>query len=154
MRQGGAGIALVGFGGRWAQAFQFGRHFAEMAVAMMLGMAALDGVFRAALVFLGLPVAAVRGPEISLLVMATTMTLPMVPLMRLRGHGWASIIEMSAAMVVPVIGAIPLFRHDSITGLSILPSGAICGYTCLVMIVAMLAVMVVRREEYAHVHGM
>jgi hypothetical protein len=79
-------------------AFNFARHYVEMVVAMLLGMA-----------LLGLPLATLlHAPELELLNMAVTMTVPMVAWMRYRGHGWRPVMEMSAAMFVPTFVAIGL----------------------------------------------
>jgi len=78
--------------------FNFARHYVEMVVAMLLGM-----------LVLGLPLATLlHAPELELLNMAVTMTVPMVAWMRHRGHGWQPAWEMSAAMFVPTFAAIGL----------------------------------------------
>ena len=38
------------------------------------------------------------------------MTVPMIPWMRWRGHGWRSCLEMAAAMLVPAISVIALLE--------------------------------------------
>ena len=76
----------------------FARHYVEMVVAMLLGM-----------LVLGLPIdTLLHAPELELLNMAVTMTVPMVAWMRYRGHGWQPAWEMSAAMFVPTFVAIGL----------------------------------------------
>ena len=72
---------------------RFLRHYAEMVVAMFLGMAVL-----------GMPVdwtmdrlGADSDPWM-FVGMATTMTVPMVGWMLYRGHGWRANTEMSASM--------------------------------------------------------
>ena len=82
----------------------FVRHYVEMVVAMLLGM-----------LLLGLPLATLlHAPELELLNMAVTMTLPMVAWMRHRGHGWQPVWEMSAAMFVPTFVALGLLWAGSV----------------------------------------
>jgi len=82
----------------------FIRHYLEMVVAMLLGM-----------LVLGLPLATLlHAPELELLNMAITMTLPMVAWMRYRGHGWQPVWEMSAAMFVPTFVALGLLWAGSV----------------------------------------
>ena len=85
----------------------FARHYAEMVVAMLLGM-----------LVLGLPLAMLlpEGPEIELITMASTMTVPMVAWMRHRGHGWQPAWEMSAAMFVPTFAALGLLWGGLVEG--------------------------------------
>ncbi len=75
--------------------------------------------------------------------MSVSMTAPMVVWMRHRGHAWARAAEMATAMLVPAIALVAL-----------LPSGAIDGEALVQMqhgaiIPSMLAVMLVRRRDYA-----
>ena len=81
-----------------AAVLNFARHYVEMVVAMLLGM-----------LVIGLPLdMLLHAPELELLNMAVTMTVPMVAWMRYRGHGWQPAGEMSAAMFVPTFVAIGL----------------------------------------------
>ena len=75
------------------------RHYAEMVVAMFIGMLVL-GALRE---LLGLTVAFEASPGASYLLMATDMALGMAAWMLVRGHTWASTLEMCAAMYVPVV---------------------------------------------------
>ena len=125
--------------------FHFIRHYLEMVVAMFLGMFVLGG---AALVALG--AAGVEtgnryddAPELALLGMAVTMTIPMVAWMRHRGHGWAAAWEMTASMFLPTFAAIALLWTGA------LDSGhAAMGIQHVIMFPAMLAVMFLRPGEY------
>src|SRR3954462_3368828 len=81
---------------------RFIRHYVEMIAVMFLGMGLLGGL---AVVAFGIDTTD-WGVEAALLGMTATMTLPMIPWMRFRGHGWAPTMEMSAAMVVPTLAAI------------------------------------------------
>ena len=80
----------------------FLRHYAEMVVAMVLGMLLLGPAESAVLGSIGLP-DLFAGVEVGALVMATNMTIGMALWMRMRGHRWAPIAEMSAAMYVPFL---------------------------------------------------
>ena len=117
----------------------FARHYIEMLVAMLLGMAVL-----------GMPLAMLtEAPELDLLGMAFGMTVPMVAWMRHRGHAWARAWEMTAAMFVPSFAAIALLWRgiveDPDTLLVIQHVG---------MFPAMLAAMLLRRSEYSgYVHA-
>ena len=117
----------------------FLRHYAEMVIAMLLGMAVVLGAVAAAGVALD-PV------ELELLVMATSMTVPMVAWMRYRGHGWAPAAEMSAAMYAPTAAALVLLW----TGL-VEDEHALLMIQHIAMFPLMLVVMLPRREEYSHV---
>lgn len=129
------------------QTLHFLRHLLEMALAMILGMVAGGAVF---VVSMGVTVdeAITRYPVAFTLVMAFSMTMPMIAWMRHRGHAWRSSSEMAAAMVVPALLLICLSLADVITG-------PICGFYCASSLIAMVAVMLYRRSEYGagHTHG-
>ena len=132
-----------------ASARRFALHYLEMVAVMFAGMVAL-----------GLPAALLLSaagsgwnqlgddaPALQLTLMCATMTIPMVAWMRFRGHGWRPSLEMAAAMVVPTLAAIGLLAtgvagdvHDVMLAEHV------------AMLAAMLAVMLVRPEEYAHEH--
>lgn len=120
-------------------------HFVEMVVAMAIGMIAGAAVFLT-IVRMTWDEALLRYPVLCLLVMAFSMTLPMVAWMHHRGHGWRSSSEMAAAMIVPAIPFICLASLHVI-------KGAPCGLYCALTVPVMLGVMLYRRSEYA-VHAM
>jgi len=109
-------------------------HYAEMVVAMLLGM-----------LVLGLPLAMLlaEGPEIELITMASTMTVPMVAWMRHRGHGWQPAWEMSAAMFVPTFVALGLLWGGLVEGTHTL---MMIQHTA--MFPLMLLAMLLRPSEY------
>jgi flagellar biosynthetic protein FliP len=122
------------------QTAHFIRHYLEMVIAMLLGMAVLG--------IPGLMVLAAFGVDtdaagVLLFGMAITMTVPMVAWMRHRGHGWRPSWEMSAAMFVPTIGALALLEAGALGD-----AHAAMGVQHLVMFPAMLGVMLLRRGEY------
>ena len=80
---------------------RFSRHVIEMTVAMMLGMCVLGMTFRAihlAVFGTGFDAAWHEHTELAVFAMTFNMTLPMLALMRYRGHGWERCAEMAAAM--------------------------------------------------------
>ena len=119
----------------------FWRHFAEMIAVMLVGMFAGAAVFLS-IVGLTWNEATVRYPSASLLVMAFSMTVPMVAWMRHRGHGWRNTSEMAAAMVLLVIPFLCLVWFH-------VTEKALCGLYCALMIPAMLGVMLYRRSDYS-----
>lgn len=123
----------------------FVRHFAEMFLAMMIGMMALGALESGILSAASTSVKHVRNsaPEVFALAMALNMTIGMTLWMRYRGHSWAMCGEMGAAMFAPAILAIVLFRAGVVDGPS--AGGVLMG----AMIPAMIAVMLLRRTGYS-----
>jgi hypothetical protein len=126
--------------------FTFARHYVEMVVAMFLGMFVLGGALLGVLALAGVDTSNMHTDalELSLLGMAFTMSVPMVAWMRHRGHGWLPCWEMTASMFAPSFAAIALLWggvvEDEGTLMLIQHAG---------MFPAMLAVMLLRREEYS-----
>jgi hypothetical protein len=121
----------------------FIRHYLEMVVAMFAGMFVLGG---AAILALDLDTGTLYDdePEIALNAMALTMTLPMVALMRYRGHGWRASWEMTAAMFVPTFLALALLWAGAVDN-----GHTAMGIQHVIMFPAMFAVMLLRRDEYS-----
>jgi len=119
----------------------FLRHLFEMLLAMMLGMFAGGAIFVAAS---GISAQdAIENHSVAWVsVMAFSMMAPMVVWMRHRDHAWNVCLEMAAAMVAPAIPLCALRMVDVI-------SGGICGAYCGLSLVAMLSVMVYRRDYYS-----
>ena len=87
---------------------------------------------------------AIKGHAIAWVsVMAFSMTAPMVAWMRHRGHAWSVCLEMTVAMVAPALPLCLLRAADLI-------SGSVCGAYCGLSLVAMVGVMVYRRDYYSH----
>lgn len=124
----------------------FARHYLEMAAIMGIGMLAAAFVF---MVILNLAVegdvtweqALLDYPAHALLAIAIGMSVPMIPWMRHRGHSRRSAYEMALVMAVPVIPFVCLVLFDVV-------KGAQCGFYCGVGFVAMLALMIYRRDQY------
>jgi hypothetical protein len=127
----------------------FIRHYVEMVVAMFLGMAVL-----------GLPAGWALGaagsswselntdaPALMLLGMAATMTIPMVAWMRYRGHGWRPNTEMAASMILPTFASVGLLAARA------MDIDALLAIEHVAMLLAMLAAMLLRRDEYTHHHA-
>jgi hypothetical protein len=124
---------------------RFIRHYVEMVVAMLLGMLVLGGGISLLLGAIGIDGSwREDAPELLLLGMAFTMTVPMVLWMRHRGHRWARAWEMTASMFVPTFAAIALLRAGAVEG-----SHAPLMIQHIAMFPAMLVVMLLRFDEYA-----
>jgi hypothetical protein len=120
--------------------WHFARHYLEMVVAMLVGMAAL------ALTTLVIDLS--EDTAFELVEMAVWMTVPMVAWMRHRGHGWRACNEMAAAMVVPTVGALVLHWTDAVTD-----GDALVMLEHTVMFPAMLVAMLLHPDEYlGHTH--
>jgi hypothetical protein len=122
---------------------KFARHFAEMVVAMAVGMVVLHPVWMFVLDAVG-ATALMHNPYTGALIMATNMTVAMSAWMKFRGHRWRPIAEMGAAMYVPfLVLFVPL-------ALELIDTGALLLWGHLLMLPAMAAAMLLRPHEYAH----
>src|SRR3954453_9459402 len=120
---------------------RFVLHYVEMVVAMAIGMVALQPLWSLGLGAVGQS-GLLHRPEPMAMVMATNMTVAMSAWMRYRGHGRASIAEMGAAMYLPfLVLFVPLWA-------GLLSSGGLMLWGHLLMLPAMLAAMLLRRDEY------
>jgi len=121
------------------------RHYLEMVLAMILGMAVLGALVSLAFAVLGcsnlLHHIGLRAP-----IMATNMSIGMAVWMRHRGHGLPATAEMVGAMCAPLLVLLVPFWFG------VLPDGAVLGPMHLLMLPAMALVMLFHREEYAHGH--
>jgi hypothetical protein len=122
----------------------FARHYVEMVVVMLAGMGLLALPARWATDAL-LP--EVPGDDSTLMLarMAATMTLPMIPWMRWRGHGWPPCLEMAGAMIVPAMGVIALLEVGVVEAVWLSMT-----IEHVAMLGAMFGVMIARPEEYSH----
>jgi hypothetical protein len=127
--------------------WHFVRHYLEMVVAMMLGMAVLGPVESALLNPLGWQ--SIRAvPELSALVMATNMTVAMVAWMRYRRHSRSATILMAVAMYLPFVVLFPPMWLGFLSA-----SGMFVGGHVL-MLPAMAGAMLLRRDEYTGHHNL
>jgi hypothetical protein len=124
----------------------FVRHYVEMVVAMFAGMGVLGLPAGWALSAMGTSWSALHhdAPALMLLLMAVTMTVPMVGWMRYRGHGWQPGAEMSASMLLPTFAVLGLLWSGLLVDI-----GALLVIEHVAMLLSMLAAMLLRREEYS-----
>jgi hypothetical protein len=69
----------------------FAGDFAEMCIVMCVGLAVLDAQFYGVARIIGYSDPAVQLPEVSTLIVAVNMAVPMIVWMRFRGHQWRPI---------------------------------------------------------------
>jgi hypothetical protein len=117
---------------------RFVLHYLEMLAAMLAGMALLMPV----LMLIGSDV----GTEVRALLMATAMSLGMAGLMVWRRSPVPVIVEMCLAMYLAFVVLLPAYW------LGLLSGGAVIGLGHVVMLPAMAAVMLRRREQYVAHH--
>ena len=128
---------------------RFVRHLLEMIVVMMLGMCVLGAAWGAfhEIVFGGEFADAWREYVVlAAFAMAFNMTVPMVLLMRFRGHSWERGGEMAAAMNLPLLPLLVLHSLD------LIPAQGVLGLQMMLMIPAMVLAMLCRSEEYTAPH--
>ena len=121
----------------------FIRHYIEMVLAMAIGMVALHPLWTFAAQAAGAP-QLLDHAELMTLAMATDMAIAMAAWMACRRHSWRDIAEMSAAMYLPFVIFFPATLTGVMTGAAMMIAGH------LLMLLAMLAVMLRRREHYCH----
>jgi hypothetical protein len=128
----------------------FIRHYVEMLVAMILGMAVFALPADATLLALGTSSGEFYedAPARMLLGMALAMTVPMVAWMRYRGHAWQPSMEMAASMFIPTFGVVALLASGLVED-----SATLLAIEHAVMLPAMLIAMLLRRDEYTSAHG-
>lgn len=126
-------------------ALTFLRHLGRMTVAMFVGMFAFGLALALAAPAAGSSLDSVRlsHPELFMLGMVSAMTVTMTAWMLRRRHSWREASEMTAAMVVPVLAVFALYWSGAIT------ADPICPLSCALMIPAMAAAMLFRRDAYA-----
>jgi hypothetical protein len=118
------------------------RHYLEMVAAMLVGMAVLGPVESLLLDPIGW--AELRAyPELRALVMATNMTVAMAAWMRMHGLGWAAAAEMAVAMYASFVLLFPRLWLGVLSASGVLVLGHV------LMLLAMTAVMLRRRDEYS-----
>jgi hypothetical protein len=130
---------------------RFIRHYVEMVLAMFVGMGVLFLPVLAVLSVLSVSYSDFErdAPAALLLAMGVSMTVAMVAWMRYRRHSWAPTTEMAAAMMLPTLGVILLLWSGLVEDMD-----ALMAIEHVVMLPAMLAVMLLRRDEYSgHVHA-
>lgn len=139
------GSAAAAHRGHTRRLSHFWGHVLEMFIAMWIGMALGGAVVGAIVEAFGVSVreAQLRYPEPAVLVMGLNMTVPMIAWMRYRGHDWRLSAEMAVAMLLPALLCILLLRAH------LIEFGAACGLYSTSMTVAMVLLMVHRRDEFS-----
>jgi hypothetical protein len=117
-----------------------------MIIAMVVGMMLLYPLWLLATA--GLPADAwAHRTDVESLVMATTMVVPMAAWMRVRGHGWRPIAEMSIAMYAGFVVLFPFLWLGALDADGLMLLGHV------LMLLLMLAAMLARPGEYAGSHA-
>jgi Ca2+/Na+ antiporter len=122
-----------------AQIGHFLRHFLEMCVSMCVGGNILNLlVFRGA-EFIGYPDLRQQSPELSLVLIAINLTLPMTAWMYFRGMGWRPNLEMSSVAIALALLMIGLVWLGIVANSALqIGVGPFCGIVCAGMVVVML----------------
>ena len=126
---------------RLAAAGHFTRHLAEMVIAMLVGM----GLLGMAIQVLGTP-PGYDNPLVEYGLMGVAMAIPMVGWMRFRGHSWADGLEMTVAMLLPLLALL----LPSALGLGGPTGHSLMMLSHLAMIAGMAVLMLFRWDRYAH----
>lgn len=131
----------------WRRPFwTFARHYLEMIVAMLLGMAVLYPLWE--LVADAAGAGWMQRTDVETTVMATAMAVPMVAWMVFRGHGARPIVEMTLAMYAGFWVLYPLLWGGVMGEMGVMMVGH------MLMPLFMLGAMLLRPREYAgHSHA-
>jgi hypothetical protein len=119
----------------------FMRHYIEMVLAMVVGMSALMPLWPVAFRAVGAP-HLLDHAEPQALSMATGMAIGMAAWMAWRRHGWRDIAEMSAVMYLAFVILFPATLAGAMTSGTMMVAGHV------LMLTAMLALMLRRRDQY------
>jgi EmrB/QacA subfamily drug resistance transporter len=123
----------------------FVQHYAEMVLAMIVGMVTLYPLWEIATG--SAPESSwVNQVEVEMLVMATAMTVPMALWMVRRGHGLQPVAEMAAAMYAGFVVLLPFLWAGTLDDMGVMVFGHV------LMPTFMLGAMLLRRDEYARAH--
>jgi len=125
--------------------WRFTRHLLEMVVAMFTGMAVL-GV---ALGVLGEP-PGYANPLVKYGSMGAFMSAPMVGWMRHRGHSWSDGLEMTVAMLVPMLAPVLLVEWGVARYVPALSEQSLPIFSHVAMIAGMVVLMSYRWDRYAY----
>ncbi len=130
---------------RLGAGWRFARHLLEMAVAMIAGMAVLG----ATVAVLGEP-PGYGNPLVEHGLMGASMSAPMVAWMRLRGHPWSDGVEMTLAMLVPMLALVLTAELGVVGPAPGLSDHSLMMLSHLAMIAGMAVLMICRWDRYAH----
>jgi hypothetical protein len=126
---------------RW----RFFHHYLEMILVMVGSMVVFGAIVSGIFALLG-HANLYHYADFRAVVMAANMVLGMSLWMKYRGHEWASIGEMGAAMFLPTLLLVGPYWAGVIAG------GALLGGAHLLMLPFMFLAMLRRREEYSQHH--
>jgi hypothetical protein len=125
---------------------RFWWHYLEMVIAMLIGMGVFWPVWIGLFALLDRPELMERG-DLAAVRMAVNMTAGMAIWMRIRGHGWRDILEMSVAMSAPFF--VLLVPH----WMGALSADTLMVAAHSVMFVTMLLAMWWRKDVYSADHS-
>lgn len=125
-----------------AQVGHFLQHYLEMCAVMCVGEAVLDVLFFGGAWVIWHSNLISQFPELSTLVIAFNMSVPMVAWMRFRGMEWRPTWEMSGAMFVEAILLI------GVSWLGIIAKSSLVFWQEALMMLAMLPPMLFRLDLY------
>lgn len=128
-------------------ALRFLLHFLEMCAVMCLGGVLLSVLFFEAAVLLGYDNLPQRAPELSVLVVALNLSLPMALWMRYRGMDWRPTLEMAGSTMALGFLAVAAYWLGLVAADDVI--GIVTRLACPVM----LAVMLLRFRLYCSKHG-
>lgn len=116
---------------------RFAAHLLEMCMVMCAGAVVLSVLFFGAAGLLGYSELPQRAPELSALVLAINLSLPMAAWMRFRGMQWRPTLEMSGATMAVGLALIVGYWLDIVARSSLIEVQT--SLACPVMIAVMLA---------------
>ncbi|QCO97999.1 hypothetical protein FCN77_10090 [Arthrobacter sp. 24S4-2] len=122
-------------------------HFFQMCMVMCAGAVALSLLFFGAAGLLGYTDLDQRAPELMVLVIAITLSLPMAVWMRFMGMAWRPTLEMSGSTMIAGLLLIVAYWLGLVGNSNLMPL-----QTGLLACPLMLAVMLFRFRLYSSVH--
>lgn len=126
---------------------RFVMHYAEMCMVMCVGAISLSVLIFGGAGLLGYPNLPQRAPELTVLIIAVNLSLPMAVWMRFRGMAWRPTLEMSGSTMLAGLLLIAAYW------LGIVAQGSLLGLqTGILACPLMLAVMLVRFPLYSSSH--
>ena len=126
---------------------RFGRHLLEMCLVMCGGGAVLSVLFFGAAGLLGYSDLPRTAPELSVLVIALNLSVPMLAWMRYRGMAWQPTLEMAGSSMVVGVALIAAYRMD------LVDRGSLVEVQTSLACPVMLAVMLARFPLYSGNHS-
>jgi hypothetical protein len=130
-----------------ASTWRFVGHYVEMVAVMFVGMIVVAVPAAGVLSAMGTSISELErdAPAAALLGMGVAMTVPMVAWMGFRGHSAQPCAEMAAAMIVPTLAVVGLLAAALVEDYE-----ALLLLEHVAMLPSMLAVMLLRRQDYSH----